>query len=229
MEQLVPILLAALTGFVSGLALCVPVGPVNLTIINEGARRGFAWAALIGLGATLMDVVYCGIAFTGFASLFDNHVLKAGMELFSFFFMLFLGVKFLVSNKVPATTDMGGTSSRLQKQIDERLHPHSAFMIGFVRVMGNPGVLLGWIVFGAYFISHGWVPETGGGKLACVTGVAVGTGLWFFCLSYGASRGHGKFSSRTLLRMQHFSGGGLLALAVGHGSYLVWQMAKHKI
>lgn len=33
--------MAGLTGFISGLLLSVPVGPINLTLINEGARRGF--------------------------------------------------------------------------------------------------------------------------------------------------------------------------------------------
>ena len=50
----------------------MPVGPVNLTIINEGARRGFKWAVLIGLGAATMDVIYCTIAFTGFSSFFGS-------------------------------------------------------------------------------------------------------------------------------------------------------------
>jgi len=43
MPELPPIFLAALTGFISGLLLSVPVGPVNLTIINDGAQRGFKW------------------------------------------------------------------------------------------------------------------------------------------------------------------------------------------
>src|SRR6266700_164025 len=92
-----PILLAALTGFASGLLLSIPVGPVNLTIINEGARNGFKWAVLIGLGATLMELIYCTIAFTGFASFFSGGYVKAAMELFSFVFMLFLGLKFLLA------------------------------------------------------------------------------------------------------------------------------------
>lgn len=218
-----------MTGFISGLLLAIPVGPVNLTIINEGARRGFFWALLIGMGATLMEVIYCSIAFTGFSSLFDNHVVKAAMELFSFGFMLFLGVKFLTAKTAGVGTNLGQRATRIQQRIDERLHPHSAFMTGFVRVMGNPGVLLGWIVLSAVFISHDWVQPDLPGKLACVLGVAVATGLWFFFLSYGASRGHGRFSEHTLLRMEHISGIGLLVLALGHGSYLVWQMARHKI
>jgi threonine/homoserine/homoserine lactone efflux protein len=42
MFDLHPILLAALAGFVTALVFSsIPVGPVNLTIINEGAQRGF--------------------------------------------------------------------------------------------------------------------------------------------------------------------------------------------
>src|SRR6188768_2015994 len=90
-------LIAALTGFAAGIVLCIPVGPVNITILNEGARRGFKWAALIGLGATAMEVLYCAIAFTGFATFFQQGLIKALMEVFSVAFMLFLGVRFLVA------------------------------------------------------------------------------------------------------------------------------------
>src|SRR6267378_3910635 len=100
MVDLPPILVAGLTGFASGLILSVPIGPINLTIMNEGARRGFFWAFMIGMGATAMEVVYCFMAFTGFASFFSKGYIKAGMELFSFVFMLFLGVKFLMAKSV---------------------------------------------------------------------------------------------------------------------------------
>ena len=87
MPELPPILVAGLTGLVSGLLLSIPVGPINLTILNEGARRGFKWAALIGLGATTMEVIYCFIAFTSFASFFTQGYVKPAMEWFSFAFM----------------------------------------------------------------------------------------------------------------------------------------------
>ena len=78
----------------------MPVGPVNLTIINEGARRGFTQGMLVGLGASAMEVIYCAIAFTGFSSFFDHRVVKASMEVFSFAFLLFLGMKFLTAKTV---------------------------------------------------------------------------------------------------------------------------------
>ena len=236
MPDLPPILLSSVTGFISGMLLSMPVGPVNLTIINEGARRGFAWALVIGFGAATMDVVYCTIAFTGFSSFFGGRMVKASMEVFTFVFMLFLGIKFLTAKTVIAPTQLGATASRIEKRIDEKLHPHSAFMIGFTRVMGNLGVLLFWIVAAAYFMSHDawftsyeWVEDTLSAKVAFITGVALGANLWFFALSYGVARRRGQFSELTLLRMERFSGVCLLGLGLYDGAHITWLLARHKM
>jgi threonine/homoserine/homoserine lactone efflux protein len=228
MPELPPILLSALTGFLSGLLLSMPVGPVNLTIINEGTRHGFLRAVLVGLGAATMDVIYCTIAFTGFSSFFHNRMVKALMEVFTFVFMLFLGVKFLSAKTVIAPTQLGAAASRIEERIGEKLHPRSAFMTGFVRVLGNLGVLLFWIVLAANFMSRDWVDDTLAGKSACIAGVALGANLWFFAVSYLSSRGQGRLSERTLLRMEHFSGICLLVLGFYHGAHIAWQLARHK-
>ena len=230
MVDLPPILAAGLTGLVSGLILSVPIGPINLTIMNEGARRGFFWAFMIGMGATAMEVVYCFMAFTGFASFFSKGYIKAGMELFSFVFMLFLGVKFLMAKSIAQVpVNLGSHAGKIEEKLEERLRPHSAFMIGFVRVMGNVGVLVFWIILAANFLSREWVTPDWPGKLTCVAGVALGTGSWFVGLSWVVSLGHGKFSEKTLLRMEHLSGVGLLVLALIHGGNIIWQMAHHKL
>jgi threonine/homoserine/homoserine lactone efflux protein len=209
--------LAALTGFLSGFVLSVPVGPVNLTIINEGARRGLLWALRIGFGATAMEVIYCGVAFTGFANFFDGRVIKAAMELVSFLFMLYLGIRFLWASTIPAVDEKKA-----------RLQAKSAFGTGFVRVMWNPGVFLFWIVLAANFRSRDWVGYTAADIASCVAGVGVGTNVWFSGLSYAVSRGHKNFNERTLLRMEHVSGLCLLGLAIVEGCHIVWQMAEHK-
>jgi len=225
MPTLSPFLIAALTGFVSGLLLSIPVGPINLTILNEGARRGFKWATLIGLGATTMEVIYCFIAFTGFASFFTKGYVSAAMELFSFVFLLFLGIKFMMAKSVQAPpVHLGAVALRFETRVGERLNPHSAFFTGLVRVMGNVGVLVFWIILAASFISREWVTPDWPGKLGCVTGVALGTGLWFLGLSWVVSLGHGKFSEKSLLRMEHGSGVGLLVLALIHGGTIIWQL-----
>jgi threonine/homoserine/homoserine lactone efflux protein len=218
-----PIFLAALTGFITGVLICIPVGPVNLTIINEATRRGFRWAMLISAGALTMEVVYCFVAFTGFASFFQKGLVKAAMELTSFVFLLFLGMRFLTASAVPK-------AGIIEKRVEEKLHPHSAYMIGFVRVMSNPGVLLFWIVLAANLISRDWVnTDYSGTKMACVAGVALGAGLWFTGLSYVVSLRHQTISEKWLLRMEHFSGFALLALAAYHGLRIILDMAHHRI
>ncbi|MGA2029543.1 MAG: LysE family transporter [Verrucomicrobiota bacterium] len=230
MPDLPPIFSAALAGFITALVFSsIPVGPINLTILNEGARRGFLWAMLIGLGASAMETIYCVIAFTGFSSFFDIRVVKASMELFSFVFLLFLGAKFLMAQTVNVPLKLDAASKKIEVRLDEKLHPRSAFATGFVRVMGNLGVLLFWIVLAANFMAHDWVADKISAKAACVGGVALGTNAWFCGLSFGVSRGHGRFSEKTLLRLQHLSGICLIAVGLFDGAHIVWQLARHKI
>lgn len=225
MPELPPHFIAALTGFIFGLVLCLPVGPVNLAIV-EGGRRGFKWAALIGLGATTMEVIYCAIAFTSFAAFFQKGVVKSAMEVFSFAFMLFLGVRFLVAKPGPVLEKL---EHRIEERIEEKLHPHSAFMVGFVRTLANPGVLIGWIVLGANFISRGWVEPNWEGKLSCLAGVATSIGLWFTGLSWAVSVGHRKYSPKTMRRLEQVAGIGLIVFALFHGAYIAMNLAKGRM
>lgn len=218
MEDVSAILFAGFLGVVSGFLASIPVGPINVAIVNEGARRGFLWAMLIGLGAITMETIYCCLAFAGFSGLFASRFFRASIELLSFSAMLFFGVKYLLVRDLPATT-------KSVERVEHRLHPHTAFMIGFVRVLGNPGVLLFWITLSATFMSHDWIDNTWVSKGACVAGMTAGGSAWFMFLSFVVSRGHGRFSAKTLVRMSHASGASLLVGAAAIGIRLVRLLA----
>src|ERR1051325_2116099 len=190
---------ATVTGRVSGFLVSIPVGPINLTIINQGARRGFQWALLIGLGAVAMESIYCAIALTGFSAFLEIPMVKSTMELLSFLFLLYLSWKYFSAKSIPDHVHSADV-------IEQKLHPRSAFTVGFVRVLGNPSVLLLWVTLTATFLAHNWVDETMDDRVACVLGVAAGASLWFLLLSWGVSRGHGRMSPRGVLRMEHLSG-----------------------
>jgi threonine/homoserine/homoserine lactone efflux protein len=225
-----PILLAGLAGFVCALLFSsIPVGPINLTILNEGAQRGFLWAALIGLGAATMETIYCAVSFTGFSSFFEIRLVRAIMEVASFVFLIYLGAKFLLAQSVNVPTKLDAASEKIETRLEQKFHPHSAFATGFVRVLANLGVFVFWLVLAANLMSHDWVDDTLAAKAACIGGVALGTNLWFCGLSFGVSRGHGHFSEKTLLRMQHFSGICLLTFGLIHGGHIALQLAKHKM
>jgi threonine/homoserine/homoserine lactone efflux protein len=174
-------------------------------------------------------VIYCAIAFTSFAALFQKGMIKAAMEVFSFAFMLFLGVKFLLAKSVPKLDALEQRiEAKIEGGIERRFHPTSFFMTGFIRTMCNPGVLLCWVVFGTYFSSKGWVEPTQRGKLLCIAGVAGGVGLFLFALAWGAALGHGRFTDKTMRKIEIGSGIMLLALGVIHGINLAWHLSKTK-
>lgn len=209
---------AAVAGFLSGFVVSIPVGPINITIINEGARRGFFWAFMISLGAMAMDMVYCGLAFAGFSGMFASRFMRAAMELLSFVFLIWLGFKYLLARTLPSTTPT-------VEKVEHKLHPHTAFWIGFVRVLGNPAVLLFWITVSATFLSHRWIENTLLSKSVCVLGTFFGGLAWFVLLSFLVSRGHGKFSTTALIRMSHISGAVLLAAGLFIGFRLVQMLS----
>jgi threonine/homoserine/homoserine lactone efflux protein len=209
-----PMLLAFITGFATGFVSSIPVGPINVTIVHEGAQRGFRWAFFIGLGAVTMESIYSFVGFTGFSELFDSKIMRAIVELISFILVLYLGVQFLRAKQL-------SENPRSVERLEERLHHPAAFFTGFIRVLANPAILLFWITISATFITHEWVAPNVRSKLACVFGVACGALTWFTMLSYGVSLGKGKFSDRTLLRLSHASGVFLLGMAVVIGYKLV--------
>jgi len=232
-----PILVAAFAGFFCAVCFsCLP-GPINLTILNEGACRGFKWAIFIGLGATVMDVIYCSISFTGISQIIDHGFAQTLMRVMGFVFLLFLGFKFIFSNTLPHhTSRLDKAIEKLEVRIEQKVHPHSAFATGFVRVAANLGVLGAWVALAAtllstkaFFSTQEWVDDTVSAKIACVTGVFAGTFLWFSFWSFLVSRGHGKFSEKSLLRLQRFSGLCLLVTAVYEGVRIAWHLSKHNI
>ena len=218
-QEVLELLLAGLAGFASGFFTSIPIGPIGITIVNEGARQGFRWAAMIGFGAIAMDFIYCTVAFAGFSSLSTSKLLRAAMELLSFLATIYLGIKYLIAKELPATTPS-------VERVEHRLHPHTAFMIGFVRVLGNPAVFLFWITLAAAFISHRIVEDSFLSKSVCVIGMSSGAFAWFILLAYLVSRRRGQFSTQTLIRMSHVSGAALLLVAVWIGIRLIKILAQ---
>lgn len=231
MAETHPLLVAYIAGFFCAVVFsCLP-GPINLTILNEGAQRGFKWGAFIGLGATTMDVIYCSISFTGISQIIDHGFAQTLMRLMGFVFLLFLGGKFLFSNSLIAQSRLDVAIEKLEERIEQKVHPHSAFATGFVRVAANLGVLGAWVALSAtllstkaFFSREEWVDDTVLAKTACVAGVFCGTGLWFLFWSLVVSRGHGKFSAKSLLRLQHYSGLCLLGTAFYEGARIAWHL-----
>jgi len=207
-------LMAAFAGAVVGFICSIPVGSINVAIMEAGVHHGRNRALLVGLGALLMEMAYCSVAFGGFARLFDDHLVRASMELISFVALVYFGVQYLRAKSLPP-------QSARARQLENRLHPHTAFSIGLVRVLVNPNVLLFWIIVAAALMANGLVKNDLSCKLACMIGIVIGTGGWFAMLGLGSAGARERFSGKALVKMSHYSGVLLLVIALGIGFRLI--------
>ena len=212
-------LISIISGAITGFICAVPVGPINVAIMEEGIQSGRKQAFIIAIGALLMEMIYCIIAFSGFATLFSDKIILATVELISFLAVTFFGIKYLM---IDAVTVQG----KRAKVVENRLSPHTAFWTGFVRVLVNPNVLLFWIMISAVLISNQTIQAEWKSRMACVIGAAIGIGSWFTLLVIGSARAKNRFSDKTLVKFSQISGVLLLLLSIVIAVRLIGTVAK---
>ena len=199
--------IAIIAGAITGFICAVPVGPINVAIMEEGIQSGRKRAFIIAIGALLMEMIYCVIAFSGFASLFNDKTILATVELISFLAVTFFGIKYLMIDDVTV-------QGKRAKVVEQRLSPHTAFWTGFVRVLVNPNVLLFWIMISAVLLSNQTIQVVWQSRMSCVIGAGIGIGGWFTLLVIGSARVKNRFSDKTLVKFSQISGILLLILAI---------------
>tara|TARA_B100000902_G_scaffold134970_1_gene133329 strand:- start:66 stop:728 length:663 start_codon:yes stop_codon:yes gene_type:complete len=213
-------LIAIISGAITGFICAVPVGPINVAIMEEGIQNGRKQAFIIAIGALLMEMIYCIIAFSGFATLFSDKIILATVELISFLAVTFFGIKYLMINAVTV-------QGKRAKVVENRLSPHTAFWTGFVRVLVNPNVLLFWIMISAVLISNQTIQAEWKSRMACVIGAAIGIGSWFTLLVIGSARAKNRFSDKTLVKFSQISGVLLLLLSIVIAVRLIGTVAQN--
>ena len=206
----------ALAGLVSGFLVSIPVGPVNVTVMNEALTRGFRRPFLVGLGAVTAEAIYCGLALAGFQSVLSLPTVRTVMALVSFLVVTVLGFKYLLTQQRFGES----TSLRVEQELEEKLHLHRGYWLGFGMTLGNPFILLVWGMLAAVLFAHGWV-RPGFSQLALVGGMMGGGTLWFLALSWATSRGHQRISPQTLRLLTRVSGAFLLGAGCLLGAKLV--------
>ena len=213
-------LIAMIAGAITGFICAVPVGPINVAIMEEGIQTGRKWAFIIAIGALLMEMVYCLTAFSGFATLFDDKTILATVELISFLAVTFFGIKYLMIDTVTV-------QGKRSKVFEKRLSPHTAFWTGFVRVLVNPNVLLFWIMISAVLLSNQTIQAEWQSRMFCVIGAGIGIGSWFTLLVIGSARVKNRFSDKTLVKFSQVSGVLLLILSVVIAVRLIGTIAQN--
>ena len=192
-------------GFLIGFSVAAVVGPIGVLCIQRTARKGFLYGLVTGLGAATADAMYGGIAGFGLTVMATFLVSQQGwIHIIGGLFLVYLGVKTVFTR--PAER---AASARADNFL-------GAYASTLLLTLTNPQTILS---FAAIYAGIG----VGGGKNGAlsatlvVSGVFLGSTLWWCLLSAGISLLRGKLTYRWFLWINRIAGSviilfGLLAL-----------------
>lgn len=215
-------------GCFCGFVVSVPVGPVNLTVINQALRNGFWIAFLAGLGAIFAESIYASLMLAGHSSILDKPSVVLVLRIAAVVVIALLGVRYLLAN-----TDKLELSAATAERVDQRWHHPRSFLLGFILTISNLMLLLIWATLAAVLFARDWVQPDLASRAVCIAGVFTGGALWFFLLAFFVSRAHRRVKPKTLTVLVRASGivfllfAGLLAYKLfyptqpGHGVDLI--------
>jgi threonine/homoserine/homoserine lactone efflux protein len=166
-------LLLLLQGILLGFSIAAPVGPIGLLCIRRTLAYG-RWAGLVsGLGAATADGCYGAVAAFGLVMISRFLVDQAvWLRVLGGLFLCYLGITTFLAK--PAQAAAEATTTGLL----------GAFLSTYVLTLTNPATILSFVLIFAGFAPTG----LGYGQAAVlVSGVFVGSALWWFVLSSGVT------------------------------------------
>jgi threonine/homoserine/homoserine lactone efflux protein len=183
-----------LQGLGIGLLVAAPVGPIGVLCIRRSLTLGRLAGSLTGLGAATADGLYGGVAAFGLTFISDLLVSQAfWLRVLGGLFLCYLGIK----------TFLEKPSERIITP-DHRGSYFSLYASTVFLTLTNPATIL---VFAGIFAGTGLA--TGGSSaiaLLLVSGVFLGSALWWLFLSFGVSLLRAKINAHSLLGLNKVSG-----------------------
>lgn len=185
-------------GMAIGLAVTVPLGPVNILVIRNAIRRGFLAAFGVGLGAVAGDTLYAAAAAYGVswvAQLVEAYARP----------LLVVGGVLLV------VTGVWLARKRIELSAIEGDDQQAAKVIGkalaaFGLTLTNPGEFFGLIAIFGTMNGLLRLHDDAARPPTVIAGLAIGGMLWWLFLSFLVSRFKSRISETALARISRWTG-----------------------
>lgn len=195
-------ILLFIKGFLMGLAIAAPVGPIGALCISRTLNLGFRAGLFTGLGAATADAVYGLIAALGLLAI-SKILLSAqhGVQLIGGAFLIYLGVKLFISK------------TQTQEKSDGEKRLLSMFASTFFLTLMNPATILSFLaIFSSVNLNlHSMNHLT---AFTMVLGVFLGSATWWFFLAGCIASIHHRLSQNNLNRINQASGLFILGFGV---------------
>lgn len=169
-----------LQGFIFGLGAAVPIGPVNILIMDR-AIRNYKSAVAIGAGALSADILYLVLILFGLMTFFNNPIFLDILGIFGSAFLLFIAYEIFK-----------GRNKKLEKaslQIDNKTLLKS-YIEGFFLTLLNPYTIAFWISVASFTNSSEEV------DYFIIVGMIGAILIWIICMPYLVHRSKHKISNK---------------------------------
>ncbi|HEX2962478.1 MAG: LysE family translocator [Bacteroidota bacterium] len=182
-----------LKGVLIGFVMAVPLGPIGIMCIRKTLTEGRLRGLVIGFGAATADLLYGSIAAFGLTLVSDLLIReKIWIRLVGGALLLFLGVKTFL--KMPADPKFNVHASSIIR----------SYLTTVFLTLTNPLAIFAFIaVFAALGLGYDLSNYSAS---ALVSGVFLGSALWFFMLSSGVMFFRKKFEVKGLIWVNKIAG-----------------------
>ncbi len=184
-------------GFILGLGAAVPLGPINILMMNESIKE-YRNGVLIGLGAMSADLTYLFLILFGVITYFNQPEILSALSLFGGIFLLYLSYSlFTLRNKQVKTDAVQMKHSSIKLYL-------KGFMLTFV----NPYTVGFWLSVSGYIATKELYPfVTLFGTLSAIL-------LWVTLMPYFVHKSRHRISQKVSYWMSLFSSIILFSFAI---------------
>lgn len=164
---------AAGIGFVLGVVTGLPLGLVNVAIIEAAAAGRERFAARVGIGGAIADSVHAAIAFLGVGRIVEDR----GEY-----------VRVLAIASVAIVVAYAASVVRRRRRRESTSGHGHGLLVGIGLTLPNPGALAAWVAVAAAV----WPDIPLAAALVLATCVGLGSALWFTLLARWVTRTQSK-------------------------------------
>ena len=197
---------ACAIGIVVGFLICIPIGPLNIWVVNTYLKRNASRALAAALGGSLMDALYFYIILSGLSFIKMNEKFIFYFQLFGILFIFVWGVKEFLAKVIEFSEE--GKGRECPKGL------MAGVLTGMFIYTSNPTLILTMTGLGAFIKSLELFPFVQGNIIAISVGVGLGSLLWFAFLLKMVEKFQESIKNKYLHYFNKVCGGLMVGLAL---------------
>jgi threonine/homoserine/homoserine lactone efflux protein len=172
-------------GVFAGAITGVPIGPVNVAVIDAAYRHTFRRAIAVGLGGACGDLLYSGLGILGVTPALQSNATVVNV-IYAVSGVVLLVYGFLTARSQPVQPAQAGTGEMPQLGATEQWRQTmQGFRVGLALIVLNPAAIVTWVVIVGQLIP----PANWEEGILCAVGVFGGSFTWFALVAYLTQKG----------------------------------------